>query len=656
MKEKPGRGIQCEKHEDLLKLYCKEDQILLCVVCEKSQVHRGHTVVPREEAAQEYRETIAELMKQLQSAYEKLHLLEGKEGKHLPERARDMVPKKLKRPTEKSQSPGSERKSFSPGRKIAVETELQGHKERESTGENVSGKPNRGSSHVVEETQTPKRGISETSQDLTPPTVNPAVEEAEDNQREKVLERTCLGSRTGGSSHVVEETQTPKRGISETSQDLTPPTVNPAVEEAEDNQMGVADLRQRFQVSTSPKESLDSGLRSRKHVSPAGQTRVLRVGSKENRKRESTGENVSGKPNRGSSHVVEETQTPKRGISETSQDLTPPTVNPAVEEAEDNQMGVADLRQRFQVSTSPKESLDSGLRSRKHVSPAGQTRVLRVGSKENRKRESTGENVSGKPNRGSSHVVEETQTPKRGISETSQDLTPPTVNPAVEEAEDNQRESTGENVSGKPNRGSSHVVEETQTPKRGISETSQDLTPPTVNPAVEEAEDNQMGVADLRQRFEVSTSPKESLDSGLRSGKHVSPAGQTRILWVGSKENRQRESTGENVSGKPNRGSSHVVEETQTPKRGISETSQDLTPPTVNPAVEEAEDNQRESTGENVSGKPNRGSSHVVEETQTPKRGISETSQDLTPPTVNPAVEEAEDNQLGVADLRQSCM
>ncbi|CAM5072225.1 unnamed protein product, partial [Eretmochelys imbricata] len=55
MKEKPGRGIQCEKHEDLLKLYCKEDQILLCVVCEKSQVHRGHTVVPREEAAQEYR-------------------------------------------------------------------------------------------------------------------------------------------------------------------------------------------------------------------------------------------------------------------------------------------------------------------------------------------------------------------------------------------------------------------------------------------------------------------------------------------------------------------------------------------------------------------------------------------------------------------------
>lgn len=48
-----------------------------------------------------------------------------------------------------------------------------------------------------------------------------------------------------------------------------------------------------------------------------------------------------------------------------------------------------------------------------------------------------------------------------------------------------------------------------------------------------------------------------------------------------------------------------------------------------------------------MSGKLNRGSSHVVEETQTPKRGISETSQDLTPPTVNPAVEEAEDNQVG---------
>ncbi|XP_034608611.1 tripartite motif-containing protein 6-like [Trachemys scripta elegans] len=148
MKEKPGRGIQCEKHGDRLKLYCKEDEILLCVVCEKSQVHRGHTVVPREEAAQEYREKIAELTDQLQSATEKLHLLEGKEGKHLPERARDTDHKKLKRPTAKTQSPGYERRSFSLERKIATETELQGHKEKKNNRKRVSKKQET-KSHVI---------------------------------------------------------------------------------------------------------------------------------------------------------------------------------------------------------------------------------------------------------------------------------------------------------------------------------------------------------------------------------------------------------------------------------------------------------------------------------------------------------------------------
>ncbi|XP_044874407.1 uncharacterized protein LOC123371173 [Mauremys mutica] len=524
-------------------------------------------------------ETIIELKKQLQSATEKLHLLEDKDWKPLPQRARDEELQRLKRPTEKS--PGSQWKSFSPGKKIAVETELQGHKEKKNNRKRVS-KKQESKSHVI---------------------------------------------------HASEEASVPNQSYL----DSIIHQIRITTEDAEHNKVDVAGLRRRFEVSMSSKESLDPGLRSGKHLASSDHTWIVQVGSKENKKRESAGENVSEKQNGASSHVVEETQTLKRGISETSRDLTPPTLNPSVEEAEDNQVDVAGLRQRFEVSMSSKESLDPGLRSGKHLASSDHTWIVQVGSKKNKKRESAGENVSEKQNGASSHVVEETQTLKRGISETSQDLTPPTLNPSVEEAEDNQvdvaglrqrfevsmsskesldpglrsgkhlassdhtwivqvgskenkkRESAGENVSEKQNGASSHVVEETQTLKRGISETSRDLTPPTLNPSVEEAEDNQVDVAGLRQRFEVSMSSKESLDPGLRSGKHLASSDQTWIVQVGSKKNKKRESAGENVSEKQNGASSHVGEETQTPKHGINRTSQDMTPPTASPTVEEAE-------------------------------------------------------------------
>uniref|UniRef100_A0A674J116 RING-type E3 ubiquitin transferase n=1 Tax=Terrapene triunguis TaxID=2587831 RepID=A0A674J116_9SAUR len=45
----------CGEHQETLKLFCEEDQTLICVVCDRSQAHRAHTVVPVEEAAQEYK-------------------------------------------------------------------------------------------------------------------------------------------------------------------------------------------------------------------------------------------------------------------------------------------------------------------------------------------------------------------------------------------------------------------------------------------------------------------------------------------------------------------------------------------------------------------------------------------------------------------------
>ncbi|XP_039374811.1 zinc finger protein RFP-like [Mauremys reevesii] len=45
----------CEKHNEDLKVFCQEDQTPICVVCHLSRDHREHTVVPIEEAAEDYK-------------------------------------------------------------------------------------------------------------------------------------------------------------------------------------------------------------------------------------------------------------------------------------------------------------------------------------------------------------------------------------------------------------------------------------------------------------------------------------------------------------------------------------------------------------------------------------------------------------------------
>ncbi|XP_075768897.1 zinc finger protein RFP-like isoform X2 [Pelodiscus sinensis] len=58
-----GDGV-CEEHQEVLKLFCEEDQALICVICRESRAHRAHTVLPIAEAAQEYKkQTQAERQK-----------------------------------------------------------------------------------------------------------------------------------------------------------------------------------------------------------------------------------------------------------------------------------------------------------------------------------------------------------------------------------------------------------------------------------------------------------------------------------------------------------------------------------------------------------------------------------------------------------------
>ncbi|KAM9120043.1 zinc finger protein RFP-like isoform 2-T2 [Pangshura tecta] len=62
----------CEKHKEPLKLFCKEDEIPICLVCDRSKEHRDHTVIPAEEAAEEFKENIQARLKTLREEREKL--------------------------------------------------------------------------------------------------------------------------------------------------------------------------------------------------------------------------------------------------------------------------------------------------------------------------------------------------------------------------------------------------------------------------------------------------------------------------------------------------------------------------------------------------------------------------------------------------------
>ncbi|XP_075769283.1 zinc finger protein RFP-like isoform X1 [Pelodiscus sinensis] len=65
-------GRVCRAHQEPLKLFCEEDQAPICMVCDRSWVHRVHTVVPLEEAAQKYKGKIQAHLKTLRKAREKL--------------------------------------------------------------------------------------------------------------------------------------------------------------------------------------------------------------------------------------------------------------------------------------------------------------------------------------------------------------------------------------------------------------------------------------------------------------------------------------------------------------------------------------------------------------------------------------------------------
>ncbi|XP_075398264.1 E3 ubiquitin-protein ligase TRIM17 isoform X2 [Tenrec ecaudatus] len=75
----------CKIHQELLKLFCQDDQSPICVVCRESREHRLHTVFPIDEATQDYKVKLEENIDYLRQEIMKTEVALTKEDKMMKE-------------------------------------------------------------------------------------------------------------------------------------------------------------------------------------------------------------------------------------------------------------------------------------------------------------------------------------------------------------------------------------------------------------------------------------------------------------------------------------------------------------------------------------------------------------------------------------------
>ncbi|XP_048347972.1 E3 ubiquitin-protein ligase TRIM39-like isoform X2 [Sphaerodactylus townsendi] len=56
----------CEKHNEVLRFYCKDDKEAVCLLCEISHEHRNHAVVPLDDTSLEYKEKLQKCLSPLE--------------------------------------------------------------------------------------------------------------------------------------------------------------------------------------------------------------------------------------------------------------------------------------------------------------------------------------------------------------------------------------------------------------------------------------------------------------------------------------------------------------------------------------------------------------------------------------------------------------
>ncbi|XP_054834937.1 E3 ubiquitin-protein ligase TRIM39-like [Eublepharis macularius] len=64
----------CKKHQQPLKLFCKDDEALICVVSDRSKEHQGHEILLLDEASQEYKKQTKEEKQAIATKFRQLHM------------------------------------------------------------------------------------------------------------------------------------------------------------------------------------------------------------------------------------------------------------------------------------------------------------------------------------------------------------------------------------------------------------------------------------------------------------------------------------------------------------------------------------------------------------------------------------------------------
>ncbi|XP_073894699.1 E3 ubiquitin-protein ligase TRIM39 isoform X2 [Macaca fascicularis] len=71
----------CPQHHEALSLFCYEDQEAVCLICAISHTHRAHTVVPLDDATQEYKEKLQKCLEPLEQKLQEITRCKSSEEK-----------------------------------------------------------------------------------------------------------------------------------------------------------------------------------------------------------------------------------------------------------------------------------------------------------------------------------------------------------------------------------------------------------------------------------------------------------------------------------------------------------------------------------------------------------------------------------------------
>ncbi|XP_056389781.1 nuclear factor 7, brain-like isoform X3 [Hyla sarda] len=81
--EKPKLAENCPEHDERLKLYCKDDGILSCVICRDSLKHASHTFLPILDAVGVYRTELSSIVAPLEEALKVTELLTDQQSENV---------------------------------------------------------------------------------------------------------------------------------------------------------------------------------------------------------------------------------------------------------------------------------------------------------------------------------------------------------------------------------------------------------------------------------------------------------------------------------------------------------------------------------------------------------------------------------------------